>query len=174
MFVGGIHGVGKSILCNGICQSLGLIHLTASSLLKWHEVKEDVKDKRVDNIEYTQQRLIDGLINVVTKEKQYLLEGHFTLFDANGNISSIPLETFIKIAPALSAVVTDDPHLIKKRIEERDRRSYDLDRLTEMQDIEIKQGKKIAEEIGIPICQVYKGNTEALFLLIKTAFNIKV
>lgn len=172
LFVGGIHGVGKSTLCSKICSDLGLNHLTASSLLKWHEIKEDIKDKKVDNIDYTQERLIQGLEQTIIPSEKYLLEGHLTLFDREGKISEVPTNIFQKISPVLISVITEDPGIIKSRIESRDGNHYDLNSLSEMQNVEVSRGEMIAQILQVPFCRVVNSNTDKLIELIETKFTI--
>jgi len=59
-FIGGIHGVGKSTICRQICDEIKLEYLSASELLKWKEINEDVKNKKVISRPDTQDRLITG------------------------------------------------------------------------------------------------------------------
>jgi adenylate kinase len=47
-FIGGIHGVGKSTICQQICDKLNLVYLSASELIKWSDINEDVKNKKVE------------------------------------------------------------------------------------------------------------------------------
>ena len=51
IFVGGIHGVGKGTICTEICSQTDLIHITASEVLKWNEISDQVtnifNDKRL-------------------------------------------------------------------------------------------------------------------------------
>jgi len=141
-FIGGIHGVGKGTICSKACNQAGLAHLTASELLKWNEISA-VDNKNVENIKNTQARLIIGLNNATNTNKSYLLDGHFCLFNAEGKVEKVPLETFVKIAPKSISVVTDKVVLIKQRLEERDNKKYDFDVLENMQNTEKEYAKEI-------------------------------
>jgi len=46
VFVGGIHGVGKSTICQHICRELNMEYLSASELSKWEEINDDAKIKK--------------------------------------------------------------------------------------------------------------------------------
>ena len=61
IFIGGIHGVGKGTLCERIESELGIVHLSASEVLKWKDFNVDSSDKRVADIDATQDRLLKNL-----------------------------------------------------------------------------------------------------------------
>ena len=68
IFIGGIHGVGKSTICHLICSELNIEYLSASELLKWKDINEDAENKKVENIPFTQNRLITGIKETVQKD----------------------------------------------------------------------------------------------------------
>lgn len=71
IFVGGIHGVGKSTVCKQVGEKLGIEYLSASDVLKWRDIKADYKDKNVEDIGYTQDKLIVGLNQIIKIDKKY-------------------------------------------------------------------------------------------------------
>ncbi len=157
IFIGGIHGSGKGTICQNICTKQECIHLTASELLKWEEIS-DKTNKYVENIDNTQERLLAGLSNVIEKDKLYLLDGHFCLFDKKGEISKVPETTFESISPMLVVVINEDVELIKERLEKRDGRPYDFSVLKQMQEIEIAYSKEIAEKLGVNHFEINSDN----------------
>lgn len=165
-FIGGIHGVGKGIICNKICEQTGLVHLMASELLKWNEISA-IENKKVGNIQNTQDRLILGLINVVKPNDSYLLDGHFCLFNTEGIVEKVPLETFVKIAPKSITVVCAKVELIKQRLENRDNKAYEIDVLINMQNTEKEHAEEIATHLGIPFIEIKAGEYQALIDVIK-------
>lgn len=148
-FIGGIHGVGKSTICQQLCDKLNLIHLSASELIRWSDINEDAKNKKVKNVQDTQDRLVTGLRNTIQTESRYLLDGHYCLLNTNGEIENIPISTFRLINPFSLNIILDDVSEIKKRIEARDNKYYDYDLLKQMQDKELQYAKYISEELGI-------------------------
>jgi adenylate kinase len=66
-FIGGIHGVGKSTICKDLCTKLSVEYLSASQVLKWADLNQDVKNKMAENISVTQDRLIEKLVNTVKR-----------------------------------------------------------------------------------------------------------
>ncbi|MFY0602711.1 MAG: AAA family ATPase [Flavobacteriaceae bacterium] len=161
IFIGGIHGVGKSSICQRVCNDTNIIHLVASDLLRWGEIN-DTDNKKVEDISFTQDRLITGLKRAIEKNKLYLLDGHFCLFNSKGEIERIPEETFEKINPRIIAIATTSVSKIKMRLEKRDGITYDLDTLNEMQIAEMKYAKKIALKFKIPFFEIKNGKISNL------------
>ena len=166
IFIGGIHGVGKGSICQKICNESNYIHLVASDLLKWGEIS-DVNNKDVKDIEYTQDLLIKGLKNTIERNKHYLLDGHFCLFNTKGEVERIPKETFVKINPKLIVIVTIPVNKIQERLNKRDGKIYNLDLLNKMQIMEVDYAQLIASTLNIPSIEIKDDNYQPLLKLIK-------
>ncbi|MBW3467501.1 ATP-binding protein [Arthrospiribacter ruber] len=154
IFIGGIHGSGKGSMCSNLRKNLNIEHMTASDILNWSDISPEVGNKLVTDISFTQDRLIDGLKKRILPDKIYLLDGHFCLFDSNGCVENIPMDTFTKIDPIIISVVVSDPKLIVKRLSNRDKRNYDLKLIDNMQKREIEYGKEVANKLNIPFVLV--------------------
>lgn len=151
IFVGGIHGVGKSTVCQQICAILGINHLSASDLIKWGTLQQEVNTKRVENIQQTQDRLIIGLRDTIKTNQSYLLDGHYCLLGSNGVVNKVPQKTFEDIQPILLAIIISDTADIKRRLEARDNKTYDETLLTIMQDDELRYAKELSRALSIPL-----------------------
>jgi len=151
IFIGGIHGVGKSTICQHICRELNIEDLSASELLKWKGINEDKKNKKVKDISNTQNRLIVGLENTIQKDKFYLLDGHYCLLNSLNEIANIPLETFQQINPISLNLILGNISEIKQRLETRDNKPYEYKILEHLQNNELAYSKKIAEVLNIPL-----------------------
>ena len=154
IFIGGIHGVGKGTTCTKIQQFLPVEHLSASEVLKWSEVSPDISNKLVKDISDTQDRLIRGLQKKVNPYKKYILDGHFCLFDSNGKVNPVPLDTFLQISPVLVSVITSDPEIITKRLEDRDGRKYHISTIKKMQNTEIEHAQLVAERLKVSFIEL--------------------
>lgn len=162
VFIGGIHGVGKGTLCKSIASELGIIHLTASEVLKWSDFTTDSTDKHVADISATQDRLLLNLEKIVQPEQTYLLDGHFCLFNSEGNIEKIPDETFIGINPLKLILVTENPEIICSRLSQRDGKQYDICLLKQMQESEKEHALHISKLLNIRICEIHSNSYAAL------------
>ena len=167
IFVGGIHGVGKSTLCKEACKTLKFEYLSASGLLKWAEVNNNKKNKEVENLDRNQDMLINGLINFVNSGDIYMLDGHFCLLNKKKSICKIPISTFESINPLAIITITEEISTILSRLKERDEISYDYNLLNEMQKLEIEYAKEIAKHLDIGYYE-YKNHN---FLVSINEFN---
>ncbi len=154
VFIGGIHGVGKGTICSKIQQELGLRHLSASEVLRWKEVSPDLSNKLVKDIPDTQQRLIEGLENLTIPGERYILDGHFCLFDWDGRVNPVPIETFIKISPILLSIVVCDVKTVVNRLQARDSKHYNLDTVERMQKMELEHAKEVSKQLNIDLIKI--------------------
>ena len=111
--------------------------MSASEALKWKDINEDSRNKKVRDIPFTQNRLIEGLINSVRKENFYLLDGHYCLLNGTTEIVRVPKYTFEQINPKALYLILGNVAEIKYRLEKRDNRPYDYQLLEDMQNCEI-------------------------------------
>lgn len=165
IFIGGIHGAGKGTVCRKVCEQTDLVHITASEVLKWEEISKP-DNKKVEDIQYTQNRLIEGLNRIKEDGKSYLLDGHFCLFNSDGVAEKVPFDTFKAILPKAIVVVMADVKQIKKRLTERDNMIYDSEILQKMQSIEKEYAKEIAVEFNVPFVEIKGGDYEPLIKVI--------
>ena len=150
IFAGGIHGVGKSTLCQEIVAALSVGYLSASEVLKWNDINTDVKNKKVLDIPDTQKRLINGLQAIVEPGKHYILDGHFCLLNKDGEVIPVPMSTFKQINPICLVLVTGIVSDIQAALEKRDGRAYDQTALIALQEKEIAYAQEIAAMLEIP------------------------
>lgn len=150
-FIGGIHGVGKSTICQQICNEVKLEYLSASEIIKWKDINADFQNKKVQNIPAIQDRLIIGLKNSIQKNKYYILDGHYCLLNKENGIVNIPIETFKLINPFSLNIVLGDIIEIKNRLEKRDNRPYDQELLNRMQESELNYARYLSKTLGITL-----------------------
>jgi len=162
IFIGGIHGVGKGTLCERIESELGIVHLSASEVLKWKDFNVDSSDKRVADIDATQDRLLKNLKGVVTSGKTYLLDGHFCLLNKESKIEKVPEEVFIGINPKKIIVVSETPEIIAKRLSQRDGKRYETSLLEKMQNTEIEHAQYISSLLGLEMFEIQSDSYSTL------------
>ena len=150
IFIGGIHGSGKGQICNEMISRTSLIHLTASNILKWNDISEQ-NSKVVEDIQYTQDKLINNLRKIVDPNLDYLLDGHYCLLNKNNKPEKIPNQTFKDINPRKIILVIANPSEIKIRLEKRDKKIYELTLIEEFQNLEILYAKEISNILSIPL-----------------------
>lgn len=167
IFTGGIHGVGKSTLCREVASALSIGYLSASEVLKWNDINTDVKNKKVLNISDTQKRLLTGLNAIIEPGKKYILDGHFCLFNKDGEVTPVPTGTFKQINPISLILVTGIISDIQAALEKRDDRVYDKEKLWAMHEKESAYAQEIATTLKIPLFRFQKNTTSLKDLIVQ-------
>ena len=152
IFIAGIHGVGKSTFCNNFKNiHSNLECFSASSLIKNYKSNAFTDSKQVPNIDANQDVLINALKSQKITKDLVLLDGHFCLFDSEFIPQEIPLEVFLKLNLNLIILLTAPIELIIERMKSRDGKLHSVDKLSELQDLEISAAKNTAEKLNIPL-----------------------
>lgn len=90
IFVGGVHGVGKTTLCDDLAAKFNIEHFSASTLIAREKEEEHLRSKRVDNIAKNQDHLVVAINKYFNSTSWYLLDGHFCLLNKDNKITQIP------------------------------------------------------------------------------------
>ena len=106
------------------------------------------------------------LKNLIEKDKEYLLDGHFCLLNSNGIPSRINEDTFDQINPKAIAIVIDSVEKIAKRLETRDGKIYDIEVLYEFQQMEIEYAKYLSNKYSIAYVEIKDGKDTQLMEII--------
>jgi adenylate kinase len=150
IFIGGVHGIGKTTLCRSICKKFDVIHHSASELIKRHSHIEFASNARVENIDRNQGVLINAINEYLETNKMYLMDGHFCLLNQDGVVTKIPISTFTAISPIAVILLHDDPSNIHSRLKDRDKEIYDMDLLVSFQQQELDYSRSVAARLNIP------------------------
>lgn len=154
VFVGGIHGVGKSSLCTECASSLGIASHTASELIRRYDDRDVGLYKEVVSVSGNQDCLINAL-RALPNVGPYLLDGHFVIRSKTAGISLIPSAIFEAIAPRGIILVTGDPEVAAQRMLERDAKCVSATELREMQRLEVDQGRLVARKLGVKMIELH-------------------
>lgn len=148
LFVGGIHGVGKSTLCDSTFAPAGYHCVTASSLIRLAKSYSD-RGKLVDDISDNQAALLKQL-EVEKKTRSHLmLDGHFCLLNGHGVVEPIEIDVFRAMAPSALLLVKCEPELIAARLNNRDGKNWSPEMLRDFQAAEEDHAMKISEALQI-------------------------
>ncbi|MDO9566554.1 MAG: AAA family ATPase [Candidatus Desulfaltia sp.] len=99
IFISGVHGVGKSYFCEEVKRRLGLNAYSASMLISELKKERFEKNKLIRDIDDNQDYLLSAIKRIRGSEKFYLLDGHFCLLNAQGQVQRIHLQTFLDLKP---------------------------------------------------------------------------
>lgn len=128
VFVGGVHGSGKTTLSRLLADDLPAAHVTAGALIREaaatdHVVTVGAQDKAVPDVEANQAVLLRGLAAYQDRTADdvwpFLLDGHFTLTNPAGDIVDVPSAVFAAIAPIAVLLVETDAALVQQRLAAR-------------------------------------------------------
>lgn len=151
IFIGGVHGAGKSYFCEVVRITLGFNTYSASSLIAARKKAGFSSDKLISDIDINQQDLLAAIQEINSVSPLYLLDGHFCLLNAHGKITRIPTETFADLNPDAIVLLTEKPSVIAQRRKERDGIEHNEGDIRRFQDEEITYSQEIAERLGIPL-----------------------
>jgi predicted transcriptional regulator/adenylate kinase len=150
LFMGGIHGVGKSTICSEIFEGYGYKCVSASSLISAYGRKSD-NDKRVDQIDENQSVLLEALNQAKAKNWRLLLDGHFTLINGQGVVEPIDIEVFRAMKPNQLILIKTKPDEIANRLQSRDKKSFTISFLSQFQEAEEAHARYVAKNLGLPL-----------------------
>lgn len=173
VFIGGIHGVGKSYLTEKISSQLGIRSYSASKLISMLKEKEFSTNKYIDSIDTNQDQLIHSIELNTNDTESFLLDGHFCLLNINREVEKVPKTTFLAMSPRAIVVLFDSIVSIKKRLDARDSIIYETDFLARFQDSELEYAKEISELLEVPILlfDVTNGDLTNLSHFTRNIFN---
>lgn len=153
IFLGGIHGVGKSSAARLLSRKLGAAIVTASELIREarHGQRTWDAEKRATAIPENQRLLVRAFRGREWVESIVILDGHFTLRNTSGNLERISIDIFKALSPTLLVVLTGDPGEIASRLHERDGIDYSVELLEEMQRVEAIHAVMVGEALGVEV-----------------------
>jgi adenylate kinase len=150
VFVAGIHGVGKTYLCERVSLGQAFKHASASKLIREQlAIPEWNSDKKVADIEGNQRALIAAIKRHSEAGTQLLLDGHFLLRDSQGELTKIPEDVFAALAFGGVILLERHPDVIRRQIERRDGRFVDVESLGAELLAEREQAVTVCRSLGI-------------------------
>lgn len=162
IFLGGVHGVGKTSMCDGISEKFSLKVISASAIIR-AELEHPSPDSRtaVSNIGGNQGLLVRGVQRLVTDAPgNYLLDGHFALRTLAGEIEEIDAGVFLSMGVNGLVCLVDDPAAIARRLASRDGEDHDVDAIAQLQAAELSSAESVSRtlELGLTVVQAFDGH----------------
>lgn len=155
LFVAGVHGVGKTTLCTEYANNHGLLHKSASELIREEkEVAISRTNKLVKDVSGNQQLLINAVERIRATGKTLLLDGHFALMNKARKIEALPAKVFADLRIDGIVVIRDRASSIALRLRQRDGCGFDPKEILALQSAEIEQSKLVSKELGLPLVRV--------------------
>jgi len=155
VFVGGVHGVGKTTMCEAFVNQYGFIHKSASQLIREEKVEAIANNsKAVQNIDSNQQLLIKAVSRLRKAGGNLLLDGHFAILNSGLEPTALPTEIFGDLAINTIVAIYDEPALIATRIAGRYEKAMNQDEICKFQNLEFKRAKQVSVELDLPFLQL--------------------
>jgi adenylate kinase len=152
IFIGGVHGVGKTFFCDQIAKEINLITCSASKIIADKRKQEFSNNKRISHIKENQDILLEAIEDLSLEENVLLLDGHFCLVNKENKIEPIPQDTFSKLSPRGIIVLTDAPINIYSRLSMRNKGVvFDSEFIEKLQNEEVSYSKKISKSLEVPL-----------------------
>lgn len=150
IFVGGIHGVGKTYFCNTVSHKYNIASYSASELISRQRREPLSTDKKVGNISVNQNILLKSLLGLKIGTKWFMLDGHFCLINSQGKVDRVPETTFQCLLPKGIIVVVDSAEKIHERLRVRDGIAFSIDFIRQFQNEELMYSREIATTLSVP------------------------
>ena len=148
IFINGIHGSGKSYLCEKIKADCNIPIYTASQLISEYKNELYNSNKFVDHIDDNQHALIEK-VKSIGINTQFILDGHLCLLNNQGEICRINENVIIQLNPTLILTKISDIHKICERLKNRDNKNYEVEFLEKFQNDEIEYAKELSLKLKI-------------------------
>jgi adenylate kinase len=164
VFVGGVHGVGKSSMCAHAAERVGATHLTASTLIS--EAKQDAiaaAGKRAADVPGNQELLLKRFAErTSTVSGVVLLDGHYTILNAHGEAVRLGADLFAALGVSTFLCIRGDAEAIRARLADRDGHGPSADDVSLHQQIELAQAAEVARQQGAELQVIEAFDTVSL------------
>lgn len=161
IFVGGVHGSGKTELCKKIQEKIDCVYLSASQLLKWSK-----KEKNVEDVQENQRKLKELLKKKMQDDKLYLIDGHFALWNNEYKCEKVPLTFFEGLNIKCILLVVENEDVIEKRLFVRNEINVLSENIVSISMVEKEYSQFVAEKLGVYFYQINSSNENQVNILI--------
>ncbi len=152
IFIAGIHGVGKTYLAKRLPAQSGLMHTSASTLIKEERALPDWNaDKRVADVDANQIALAQAVARHNAAGTPLLLDGHFVLLGKDGQFIILGSEVFKALNLSAVVLVEAPPDVVAGRITARDDLHRDAAWLAGFIARERAQAEQVCAELNLPL-----------------------
>ncbi len=152
VFVGGIHGVGKSTLCARIAAKSNVLHVKASSLIRDPSRNSDTPgQKLVQDVSANQAVLVARFREVMNSctAQAILIDGHFALGKPDGTTERVAANVFAALRVSSLVCLLDAPSAVAGRLKARDASAPEESYLALLQAAELEQAANVSKAMGV-------------------------
>lgn len=172
IFVAGIHGVGKTFLCQFYSESSGVLHESSSALIRREKATAEWSvDKKAVDIDENQIALNRSVHRILKTGTRLLLDGHFVLIDAQENLISLDVSVFQQLGLSGVILIEASEALIAKRLSDRDASKSVVD-VQRFLKAERQQAENICKALSVPLEILFEPTPNDFSIVINKIFNI--
>ena len=158
IFVGGVHGSGKTQLCKKIQEVIPCNYISASQLLQWKK-----KEKTVENVLENQKKLKEILLKNIRPNELNLIDGHFALWNKDFKCETVPLDFFENLFIKAIVVINENSETVYNRLLHRNLLSFSLRDIQQLAHAEYNHAKIVSERLRVPFLEVNENEIEVIF-----------
>lgn len=152
IFLAGIHGVGKTYLAERLPTASGLLHASASKLIKEERLLPGWGvDKHVSDVDENQITLAKAVRRYNASGTALLLDGHFVLLDKEGLFVPLGVDVFETLNLSAVVLVEDQPEVVANRVRHRDGLDRSPEWLGKFTAEERAQAELVCDRLGLPL-----------------------
>jgi adenylate kinase len=150
ILVAGMHGVGKTFLAKPASERLGLLHATASQLIRAERGAASWDtNKHVDGIDENQRALIAAVACIRATGRMLLLDGHFVLRGGDGEPVLLAPEVFRDLECLGVVLLEVSLEQIALRLRARGDNSWTLAQIARYTEEESKHAERVCSQLNI-------------------------
>ena len=152
IFVAGIHGVGKTYLAGRLPPGSGLLHTSASKLIREEKAQPSWGvDKRVTDIDDNQVVLAAAVARRNAEGTALLLDGHFVLLDKDRNLVSLGPDVFRTLNLTAVVLIEGAVDVVSGRLSARDGVQWETTFIERFMTAERTQAQSVCTDLKIPL-----------------------
>lgn len=152
IFVAGVHAAGKTFATKPACQNLGLVHATASQLIReerglatWDGAK------MVSDVDQNQAALISAVRRIRENGAKIVIDGHFVLRKAPNIHEKLPIDVFRELGCSSVLLIRSPVPVLLERLLARKDLSWTIEELAVFSEAEEIHSAEVAKTLEIPL-----------------------
>lgn len=149
IFLGGVHGSGKTTFANNILSTFGYSCTSASELIKTNSGEVNL-NKATKNISNNQKILLSSIKKLKEETYKIVIDGHFCIIDKHGIPKKIPFTVFSEMRPSCIIVADISTSQLRDNLKKRNPLQLKMN-LSEFQRMEREYAVYIAKRLNVPI-----------------------
>lgn len=152
IFIGGMHGVGKTHLAKPAAERMKLVYASASQLIRSERgLASWGSDKVVSDVNANQRALVSAARRIHQGGIPLVLDGHFVLRAAPGRHQLIPLDVFAELKCTAVILLQAPASVVLARLSGRGDESWTEDEVIAFSVAELDHGSAVAASLRVPL-----------------------